>query len=85
MWPITGISASTMRLDHADALGAALELHALGTGTDQLGGVADRVGRRHVVAHPRHVTDDQRGGLGPSDRGDVVRHVGSTVTWSVSS
>ena len=62
-------------LDHVDALAATLELHGLGTSADQHRGVPHRVLDGRVVAHPRHVADDQRPGLGPRHGTDVVRHV----------
>ena len=62
-------------LHHVDPLAAPLQLHRLGPGPDQSGGVAHRVLDRDVVAHPRHVAHDQRPGLGPGHGGDVVGHV----------
>ena len=48
------------RLDHRHPLAAAFELHGLRAGSDERRRVAHRVVDRHVVAHPRQVTDDER-------------------------
>ena len=75
MWPITGISASTMASIIGTRLRPPSSFTACGAGANQRGRVADRVVDRHVVAHPRQVADDQRRRLGPGDRGRVVGHV----------
>ena len=71
-------------LDHRQALAPALELHGLGAGPDERGGVADGVlDRGGVVAQPRQVADDERlwprdrapRTPGPGDGGGVVGHV----------
>ena len=62
------------RLDGREAGPAALELHGLRAGADEGGGVAHRVIGREVVAHPRHVAQDQAARLGPGHRRGVVRH-----------
>ena len=48
------------RLDHRQPLAAALELHALRPGPDELGGVLHGLDLGGVVAHPRQVGDDER-------------------------
>ncbi|CAB4951672.1 unannotated protein [freshwater metagenome] len=63
-------------LDHRETLPAAFELDALGASADELGGIANRVLDRHVIAEPRHVGDDQRGRLGAGHCGGVMRHIG---------
>ncbi len=75
MWPITGISASISASIIGSRLRAALELHGLGAGPDEPGGVDHRVLDRHVVAEPREVGHDQRRRLGPGDGRRVVDHV----------
>ena len=63
------------RLDGAEALAAALELHRRRAGADELGRVADRLLGGDVVAEPRQVTDEQGPGLGPGGGRDMVGHV----------
>ncbi len=51
-----------------------LELHRLGAGPDQFRRIADGLVRREVVAHPRHVPDDQAPRVGGRHRLDVMHH-----------
>ena len=62
------------RLDHGHPGPATLELHGLGAGPHQGGGVADGVLHRHVVAEPRQVADHQGPGRRPAHGGDVMGH-----------
>ena len=62
-------------LDHRESLASALELHRVRTGPHQPSGIANRLLRRDVVAHPGQVGDDVAVGLGPGDRRRVVHHV----------
>ena len=62
-------------LDDRHPFAASLELDGLGSGPNQTGGVAYRVGPAGVVAHPRKVGDDHRAGTSARYGGGVVHEV----------
>ncbi len=61
-------------LHHREARPPALELDGLGPGADQRGRVAHGLVRREVIAHPRHVAEDQAVRRGAGHGGGVVGH-----------
>ena len=62
---------------------AAFEFHAVGSASNQLGGVSHALTEVDVVAQPRHVRDDVRVGLGRRHRANVVTHVVDTEVQGV--
>ena len=75
MWPMTGISASTSASTIGTRLRPPSSFTACAPARTSAAALRTVSLRRHVVAHPREIADDQRFRSRPGDRRDVVGHV----------